>query len=439
MKIVFGFVGVLVAVSSSLPVQNWIPYESYDGHQVISIKTSTEAHAQALLGLSKEEGLRDIGFWKEPRKIGGTVDVQIKPEHKPLIEAFLEKHGLKYEVKIVDLGDLVAKEKKALENRTVFKTGDDPKDLTLGQVHNLREIYAYLDSTAKAYNGTASLFSIGKSYEGRSLLGLKIGNPGNNKKAAFMHGCLHSREWIGCASMLYIINELTQNAAKHKTLLDALDVYILPVANPDGYEITWNQQRFWRKTTSGPHGFRDGVPCFGADANRNFDFHFREAGYSDDPCDYEQYAGPYAFSEVESKAIADFLTAHKDTVKAYFDVHAYSELFMYPYGYAKTYPADIEKLRSVAVNATDAINAVNGGQFKQGPIVDIIYAASGSTIDWAKGVLNIPYTYALELAPKDTKLVPGDGFLINFSEVIPAAKECWAGLQVVLNAVAAGK
>ena len=49
------------------------------------------------------------------------------------------------------------------------------------------------------------------------------------------------------AVVTYIIRELTENSANNAELLDKLDWFILPVANPDGYVYT-QCDRFWRKT-----------------------------------------------------------------------------------------------------------------------------------------------------------------------------------------------
>lgn len=62
-------------------------------------------------------------------------------------------------------------------------------------------------------------------------------------------------------------------------LLHDIDIYVVPCVNPDGYEITRNKDRLWRKTLS-RHG-----RCFGVDLNRNFPFFFGSEGTSDDPCD----------------------------------------------------------------------------------------------------------------------------------------------------------
>ncbi|TKR70054.1 hypothetical protein L596_022123 [Steinernema carpocapsae] len=420
-----GLVALLAILGSALPIADNRGYEYFDGHSVITIKTSTEDHVKALLEMEEKEGMTGIDFWKAPRKQKGSVDVRVAPEHAIKMEAFLIKHGLEYIVKIENLGKLIRKEQEQLSKRTIFKDGDHPELLTTNEFHNLQEIYAYLNSVSKTYN-TVSLFNAGKSYQKNDLLGVKIGNPGDNKKSVLIHGCIHAREWLGCATMLYVINELTANAAQYKDLLDKVDVYVLPVANPDGYAFTWTQNRMWRKTRTGP---RQG--CYGVDPNRNWNFKWEVSGYSTNPCS-ETYAGPSPFSEVEPKQIADFVSKLPHAV-VYFDIHTYSEDFMYSYGYAEVYPPDVLDLDRVAGKAVEAINNKNGETFRYGSITDIIYPASGSSVDYVKGKLGVKYSYAMELRPNE---YASDGFIVDNDQIIPGADECWAGLQVVFNAAA---
>lgn len=60
-------------------------------------------------------------------------------------------------------------------------------------------------------------------------------------------------------------------------------------------------------------------------------------GASDDPC-HQTYCGVKAHSEPETAALADFLQAHRGQIAAYFSLHAYSQLWMYPYGYSTKLP-----------------------------------------------------------------------------------------------------
>lgn len=70
------------------------------------------------------------------------------------------------------------------------------------------------------------------------------------------------------------------------------------------------------------------------------------AGSSGNPCD-QTYRGPKAHSESEVKSIMDFVKSHGN-LKAFIDIHSYSQRLMYPYGYTATPCNDQRELVSLA-------------------------------------------------------------------------------------------
>jgi len=81
-------------------------------------------------------------------------------------------------------------------------------------------------------------FIVGKSYEGRTIRGIKIshkaGNPG-----IFIESNIHAREWITSASATWFINQLlTSEDADVRSLADNYDWHIIPVFNVDGFEYS---------------------------------------------------------------------------------------------------------------------------------------------------------------------------------------------------------
>ena len=80
---------------------------------------------------------------------------------------------------------------------------------------------------------------------------------------------IHAREWIAPAMATYLMRELIEKDTTG--YIDHLNFHILPSANPDGYEFTRDNDRFWRKTRSRGSS---GSSCMGADGNRNFDIEF---------------------------------------------------------------------------------------------------------------------------------------------------------------------
>ncbi|CAG7718061.1 unnamed protein product, partial [Allacma fusca] len=63
---------------------------------------------------------------------------------------------------------------------------------------------------------------------------------------------IHAREWIAPATVTYIANEIIQANLKSEYWASMFDWYISPVINPDGYEYSHTNDRFWRKTRSYP-------------------------------------------------------------------------------------------------------------------------------------------------------------------------------------------
>lgn len=89
----------------------------------------------------------------------------------------------------------------------------------------------------------ASTFNIGKSYEGRDLRVIKIGSPDmrSKKPVIFIDGGVHAREWVAVTSCLYLAHRLVADYETDPSvaqLVEHYDWYILPVANPDGYEYS---------------------------------------------------------------------------------------------------------------------------------------------------------------------------------------------------------
>ena len=203
-------------------------------------------------------------------------------------------------------------------------------------------------------------------------------------------------------------------------IVNNFEWHILPVANPDGYEFTHTDDRLWRKTRS-----RNSYSsCRGVDPNRNFGFHWRETGASNNPCS-ETYAGPKAFSEVETMNIASHLWSNRQRLLVYIALHAYSQLWLTPWGYTTDLPADYKDLYSKARRAADAVERVYGTRYQVGSSTRVLYAAAGGSDDWAKGVAGGKYVYTVELRPAKNAM---RGFVLSASEIKPCSLEMLAGI-----------
>jgi hypothetical protein len=111
------------------------------------------------------------------------------------------------------------------------------------------------------------------------------------------------------------------------------------------------------------------------------------------------------------------------------DVHAYSQLFMTPYGYSCTaVAAKNTELQSLARGAVAAIKAYGGLTYEYGPICSTIYQATGSSVDHVNDVVGSDYTFTTEL--RDTGRY---GFVLPANQILPSGEEAYAGFRYLLQ------
>ena len=104
------------------------------------------------------------------------------------------------------------------------------------------EHIAYLEYLTRNYPATVEKFEIGKSFEGRSLMGIKISNKNRwsdtgseTRPAIWIQGGIHAREWISPATVAYMIHQIVEPVFKKDANdLAHFDIYIAPLVNPDG-------------------------------------------------------------------------------------------------------------------------------------------------------------------------------------------------------------
>ncbi|WAR12863.1 CBPA1-like protein, partial [Mya arenaria] len=310
----------------------------------------------------------------------------------------LQTNGLQFHVMIKDVQRLIdVQRSSALKSRS-----RGVGEFEYFKYHTLDEIFAWMENITSVYKDRASLFNVTTSYEGRPLMGLKISNPSvgpADRPAFWIEGGIHAREWISPATVVFMAGQMLDLYKLDPELtaaVDKFDWYILPVTNPDGYSFTWKD---------------DKGKCIGVDPNRNWDLEWCKSGASKDPCS-DTYCGPEAFSEPEVKGVSDFLQGLPN-LKAFIDVHSYSQLWMSPWGYTKKLPENYKLQDGGSAVATDALEKM--------------YGTNGSSADWVYGKLKVPFSYAVEL--RDTGKY---GFLLPEDQILPTGHETLEAVRALV-------
>lgn len=60
----------------------------------------------------------------------------------------------------------------------------------------------------------------------------------------------------------------------------------------------------------------------------------------------------------------------------------------------------------------------------------VCFLFAGASDDWAKGVASIKYAYTIELRDRGTY-----GFLLPATQIVPTAREIWAGIRAIARLV----
>ncbi|KAM8980833.1 carboxypeptidase A4-like [Sarcophilus harrisii] len=363
-------------------------------HQVFQIKVQDGNQIEKLKELSNIQN-STLTFWNLPVNPEHPVNVVVPPASLELVKSFLESHGLEYSVSIKDLQALFDKQIKEMKfNRRKAKRDTN---FNYGDYHNLDELYREMINIASEYPYVAKLLKIGDSFEKRPLYVLKIAS------------------------------DFSENKPTITSILNEMDIFLMPVANPDGYVYSQTKDPSWRKNRS----YKRFKKCIGVDLNRNWDVAFSipvpGKTNSDDPCS-PFYRGPGPNSEVEVEFVANFISKHGN-FKSFIDFHSFSQLLMYPYGYISNKCPDCAELDKLAKDAVKALYSLFGTRYQVGSIYKTVYPVGGSTIDWAyKNGIKYAFTFELRDTGKH-------GFILPVAQIIPTAQETWLALEVIMKHV----
>ncbi|XP_061576902.1 carboxypeptidase A1-like [Cololabis saira] len=414
MKGLLAFVALFVAVLGK---------EAFHGHQVLRLVPKDDEQL-SILKVLEDMMEFELDVWRGVTDVTSPVDIRVPAHTVEALKSFLETHDIEYSTMIEDLQEVMEREQEEMDSAALLAQPQKTDDYDFSRYHTLNEIYSFQDMLVAENPSMVSKIVIGHSYEGRPLNVLKFSTGGTNRPAIWIDTGIHSREWVTQASGTWFAKKIVTDYGRDPALtaiLKNMDIFLEISTNPDGYHYTHTKNRMWRKTRK-PNS---GSSCVGVDPNRNWDAGFGAPGASNNPCS-ETYRGPRAHSESEVKSIVDFVKSHGN-IKAFMSIHSYSQMLLYPYGYTRTPAKDQAELHKVAQKAITDLASLYGTRYRYGSIINVIYQASGSTVDWTYEQ-GIKYSYTFEL--RDTGRY---GFLLPASQILPTAQETWLAVMSIMD------
>jgi carboxypeptidase T len=226
----------------------------------------------------------------------------------------------------------------------------------------------------------------------------------------------HAREPISLEVNMAVLNHIIDNYGSDPEItynVDNTQIWFVPLVNPNGHKIVTEEiELMWRKNIcdNNANGSIDVSGYYaqdGTDPNRNYSW---EWGGASTDWTSQTYQGTSAFSEPETQAIEALVENHHFV--AGISYHSYSELVLYPFGYADGVVApDQAALEELAVDMAVTIPAQGGGNYTPMPGWDL-YPCTGTTDDYSYGTHGI-FSFTIELA---TEFIPPAGQVAGICE-----------------------
>jgi hypothetical protein len=226
---------------------------------------------------------------------------------------------------------------------------------------------AEFEQMARDHRELAELQTIGRSLNGQDIVALKVTRNARktrdgSRPAVLYLGAQHAREWITPEMIRRLAHHVLDNYGRDRDireLVNERELWFVPVANPDGYDHTFNPgQRLWRKNLRDNNGDGQIAPGDGVDLNRNFDYKwgYDNEGSSPSPAS-ETYRGPGPNSEPETQVLDRFV--RRVGFAFFINYHSAAELLLYGTGWQVSTPTPDDVIAE-ALAGDDAEPAVPG-------------------------------------------------------------------------------
>jgi MYXO-CTERM domain-containing protein len=266
----------------------------------------------------------------------------------------------------------------------------------LSDYHDPAEIEAIVDQVVADHPAIAQKVELAAGLpEGSTIYAVKISDNvvlDEDEPVYLMDGQMHAREVMTAEVMLDAIEYLTDNYGIDNQVtrwVDEMEIWIVPVANPDGAFFVHQSNPWWRKNRSHDCGAEVGV-----DLNRNFAWNYRQCSGSDDYCSSDVYHGPSAASETETQTLQNLMESLRPLY--YINYHSYGEMIIWSSACGRVEEHDM--LAQVGQELNLAVETDSGqmGNWTIGTAPDILYEAPGGADDHAYGAAGaVAFTFEL--------------------------------------------
>jgi len=265
--------------------------------------------------------------------------------------------------------------------RTVGRlSGRQP--LALSDYLNPTEISAVLDQVEADYPDIAMKVTLEDTlFAGHTIYAMKISDNvavDEDEPTYLMDGQMHAREVMTAEVQMDAIEYLTSSYGTDADVtrwVDGMEIWIVPVVNPDGAAYMHDGHPMWRTNRH---------PGCGVDLNRNFTWSYRQCQGSSDRCGEEDFHGSGPGSEPETQAMDALMASTRPMY--YINYHSYGEWIVWPGGCGRVDDHDL--FFNIGTKLNNLVRTDDGqtGHWTIGNVPEAMgYSAPGGADDQAYG------------------------------------------------------
>ncbi|MBZ0272898.1 DUF2817 domain-containing protein [bacterium] len=245
---------------------------------------------------------------------------------------------------------------------------------------------------AATHPDSVSVGAIGSSETGRDIFAARLCRAPCDGPRVVFDAAIHGDEKIGTEVLMALVGELVSGSAEADAILDAFDVRVIPIANPDGHAA---------------HRRANGN---GVDLNRNFAINHVPAGGSDT-----------ALSESETRALSAYYIETAPAIAM--QLHSGAEVVNYPFD-STPQPTPDEAL---LIAMSDRYSELSGYPIINGYDWYMVNGISEETSYEAGGALSV----ILELSvPKNPAAAKIPGYIDrNIAAMLDAIRSSGEGIR----------
>lgn len=305
--------------------------------------------------------------------------------------------------------------------------------------YTLPLLYANWQALSNLHRAHVSLIQYGKSWNGNPLVAFRVSfdkpctSCNSKRKVLLVTGLLHAREWATVSVAHRVIFELLAQDGLCLLKQNDIDVVVVPMANPDGYEYSRDGDRLWRRNRPPFSTFK----CGAVDLHLNFPPVTHTASgagtlsWTLDPCS-DEYGGPFPLSEPEARGLFHLVTEiiGVDRLAAHIDMHSYGSVVSGPWHIAETENAQtVQMLDDIGEKLAQKMSSVHGMTYMYRRHSS---SYSGYLADWLFS--HGTFSYVVSIRPvRDTDFERA--FALPEHEVRVATDEVVAAVKTIITLV----